>query len=475
MLSENKGVQVLDRYFGITARGSSVQTEVRGGLATFFTMAYIVVLNPIILSGAADITGHHLDFKQVATSTALVAAVMTILMGIVGRYPIALAAGLGLNGVVAFTLASQMSWADAMGVIVLEGIVITVLVLTGLRRAVFDAIPLPLKQSISVGIGLFIAFIGFVDAGFIRTPQGAPVPVELGSGGRLVGWPTVVFIAGLLLMIVLVAKRIRGGILLGIVGTTIFAMIVQAIVDIPGKGPGAWRLNVPEVPDKLVASPDFGLFGHFSIGGSFQTVGVVAAVLFVYTILLADFFDTMGTVVGVGAEADLLDDEGRLPGVDRVLLVDSLAAVAGGVASASSNTSYIESTAGVADGARTGLASVVTGALFLVALFFTPIFEIVPYEAASPALVVVGFLLFLQVRTIPWEDYDLAIPCFLTIILMPFTYSITNGIGAGFVTYAVLKLSRGRAREVHPLLWVIAVGFVIYFAIDPVEQLLGVK
>jgi AGZA family xanthine/uracil permease-like MFS transporter len=466
---------MLDSYFGITARGSSVQTEVRGGLATFFTMAYIVVLNPIILSGAADVTGHHLDFKQVATSTALVAAVMTILMGVVGKYPIALAAGLGLNGVVAFTLARQMSWPAAMGVIVLEGIVITVLVLTGLRRAVFDAIPLALKQSISVGIGLFIAFIGFVDAGFVRTPQGAAVPVELGVGGRLVGWPSVVFVAGLLLTVVLVARRVRGGILIGIVGTTIFAMIVQAAVDIPAKGAGAWRLNVPKFPDKIVANPDFGLLGHVSLTGSFKAVGVVAAILFVYTILLADFFDTMGTVVGVGAEAGLLDKDGRLPGVDRVLLVDSLAAAAGGLASASSNTSYIESTAGVADGARTGLASVVTGALFLVALFLTPLFEIVPYEAASPALVVVGFLLFLQVRSIPWDDYDLAIPCFLTIILMPFTYSITNGIGAGFVTYALLKLVRGRGRELHPLLWVIAAGFVVYFAIDPVERLLGVK
>ena len=465
---------MLDRYFGISSRGSNVQTEVRGGFATFFTMAYIVVLNPIILSSVADATGHKLDFGQVATSTALVAAVMTILMGIIGRYPFALAAGLGLNGVVAFTLASKMSWADAMGVVVLEGIVITVLVLLGLRRVVFEAVPLALKQSISVGIGLFIAFIGFVDAGFIRKTGAGPVPVELGAGGRLVGWPTVVFCAGLLLMIVLIARRVRGAILIGIVASTILAMIIEAAVTVP-KGPSGWQLNIPKIPDKLVSSPDFGLFGHFSLFGSIQAVGVVSALLFVYTLLLADFFDTMGTIVGVGAEGGMLDEEGALPGANRVLFVDSIAAIAGGVASASSNTTYIESAAGVGDGARTGLASVVTGILFLGALFLTPLFKIVPYEAASPALVVVGFLLATQVRNIPWDDYEIAIPCFLTIILMPFTYSITNGIGAGFVSFAVLKLASGRRRDVHPLLYVVAALFVVYFAIVPVEKLLGVN
>jgi adenine/guanine/hypoxanthine permease len=467
------GGQVLDRYFGITARGSTVEAEVRGGVATFFTMAYIVVLNPIILSGVADVTGAELDFRAVATSTALVAAVMTILMGVVGRFPVAIAAGLGLNGLVAFTLAGQMSWEAAMGVVVIEGLVITALVLTGLRRVVFDAVPLALKQSISVGIGLFIAFIGFVDAGFVRVPAGAAVPVELGAGGRLVGWPTIVFVVGVLLIAVLVARRVRGAILIGIVVSTVLAMVLEALVDIQA-GPSGWRLNVPAIPDELVASPDFGLLGNFSLGGSFEAVGVVSALLLIYTLLLADFFDTMGTVVGVGAEAGLLDDEGRVPDADRILLIDSLAAVAGGAASASSNTSYIESTAGVADGARTGLASVVTGALFLGALFLTPLFEVVPYEAAAPALVVVGFLLATQVRNIPWDDYDLAIPCFLTIVLMPFTFSITNGIGAGFVSFAVLKLARGRGRDVHPLLWVVALLFVVYFAIGPVESLLGV-
>jgi adenine/guanine/hypoxanthine permease len=474
----------LDAFFHISERGSTVEREVRGGLATFFTMAYIVVLNPLIIGGAQDVNGQRLDIGQLTTSTALVACVMTVLMGVVGRYPFAVAAGLGLNAVVAFQLAAQMSWPAAMGVVVLEGLIITLLVLTGLRQWVMDAIPLALKQSISVGIGLFIAFIGFVDAGFVRRiPDAANtvVPVQLGVGNRLIGWPTVVFAFGLLLTILLFARRVRGAILLGIVVTAAFAIVLNAIVDVGPRvdaagnvNPSGWALTVPSFPDSLVGSPDFGLLGAFSLGGSFAQVGVIVAVLFIFTLLLSDFFDTMGTVIGVGNEGGLLDDQGRLPGVGRVLLVDSVAAAAGGAASCSPNTTYIESAAGVGEGARTGLASVVTGLLFLVALFLTPLVEVIPQEAATPALVVVGFLLLRQVADIAWDDPDIAIPAFLTIVLMPFTFSITNGIGAGFIAYVAIKAFRGRWREPGPLLWVIAILFLVYFAIDPVERLLGV-
>jgi AGZA family xanthine/uracil permease-like MFS transporter len=474
-------VSGIDRYFRISERGSTVRTEVRGGLATFFTMAYIVVLNPIILAGAVDVNGARLDFAQVAASTALVAAVMTLLMGVVGRMPIALAAGLGLNTVVAFQLAGQMSWPAAMGIVVMEGVLITLLVLFGLRAMVFDAIPMPLKQAISVGIGLFIAFIGFVDGGFARRTAVGPVPVNLGIDGRLLGWPTVVFAVGLLVTGILVARKVRGAILIGIVATTIFAIVLQAIVDVPPQvgpdgtvTPSGWGLNVPALPDRIFDTPDFGLLGHFSIGGSFDYVGVVSVVLLVFTLMLSDFFDTMGTVVGIGAKAGLLDDKGRLPNANHVLLVDSLAAAAGGAASCSSNTSYIESAAGVSDGARTGFANLIIGGLFLLALFISPLASVVPYEAASPALVIVGFLLMTQVRDIPWDDFEIALPAFLTIILMPFTYSITNGIGAGFVSYVAIKVVAGKAREVHWLLWVVAIAFVAYFAIAPIEDLLGV-
>jgi AGZA family xanthine/uracil permease-like MFS transporter len=472
----------LDRYFSITARGSTVQREVRGGVATFFTMAYIVVLNPLIVGTAADADGRVLGVPAVAAATALVAGVMTILMGVVGRYPLALAAGLGLNAFVTFGIASQMSWADAMGLVVLEGLIITVLVLTGLRTAVFRAIPRQLKTAISVGIGLFIALIGFVDAGFVRTPTGAAVPLELGVGGALRGWPTVVFVAGLLLTAVLVARRVRGAILIGILAATVLAVVLEAVLSIGPRSLGpdtdpnpiGWALVVPGLPDSLVAAPDLSLLGQVSLFGAFERISVVAALLLVFTLMLADFFDTMGTAVGVGAEAGLLDERGELPGVERVLLVDSLAAVAGGLGSTSSNTSYIESAAGVGEGARTGLASVVTGALFLVAVFFTPLVQVVPFEAATPALVVVGFLLLSQIRHIDFTDHTIAIPAFLTIVVMPFTYSITNGIGAGFVTYVVIQAVAGRARSVHPLLWVVAALFVVYFAIAPIGALLGV-
>ncbi|MCW2623017.1 MAG: family permease [Frankiales bacterium] len=472
----------LDRYFRVSVRGSTLRREVRGGLTTFFTMAYIVVLNPLILSSLPDADGRVLSIPQVAASTALVAGVMTVVMGVFGRYPFALATGLGLNAFVTFSLATEMSWADAMGLVVLEGIVITVLVLTGFRTAVFHAIPAPLKTAITVGIGLFIAFVGLVDAGFARAPGSGP-PVQLGATGSLRGWPTVVFVVGVLLTAVLVLRRTRGAIFLGLIATTLFAVLVEAIGDlgtvtaVPGTpravtNAGGWALNVPAVPDHVVDLPDLGLLGDFSLLGSLDRVGVVAALLFVFTLMLADFFDTMGTVVGVAAEGGLLDEDGRLPGVERVLLVDSLAAVAGGLASASSATTYVESAAGVGDGARTGLASVVTGLLFGVALFFTPLVSMVPFEAASPALVVVGFLLMAQVRDIDFSDVSIAFPAFLTIVVMPFTYSITNGIGAGFVSYVVLQVVQGNGRRVHPLLWLVAGLFVVYFAIGPVQDLL---
>ena len=478
----------LQRLFKINERGSSVGQEVRGGLATFFTMAYIVVLNPLIIGTQADSTGAFLgggsgpDLPKVAAVTALVAGVMTILMGVVANYPLALATGLGLNAFVTFGIAKLpgMTWADAMGLVVLEGLIILLLVLTGFRTAVFRAVPRQLKTAISVGIGLFITIIGLVDAGFVRKPAG-PTPVELGIGGFLAGWPTLVFVIGLLAMIVMLVRGVRGAILIGIVGATVLAIVVEAVIKIGSQtdatgtvvNPQGWGLGVPRLPSNVVDTPDFALLGQFSLLGSFSAIGFVSAVLLVFTLLLADFFDTMGTMVAIRAEAGLLDEDGNPPNIERILVVDSLAAAVGGAASVSSNTSYIESASGVGEGARTGLASVVTGVLFLLATFLAPLVAVVPYEAATPALVVVGFLMMQQVKGIDWDDLEIAIPAFLTIVLMPFTYSITAGIGAGFVSYAVIKLSRGKAAQVHPLLWVTAGLFVVYFAIDPIKGALG--
>ena len=461
----------LDKFFRISERGSTYAREIRGGFATFFTMAYILVLNPIILGNTEDKFGDKLDAAQLATATTLVAAVMTIIMGVAGNLPLALAAGLGLNAVVAFQIAPQMGWDDAMGLVVLEGLLICVLVLTGLREAVMHAIPQPLKQAISVGIGMFIAFIGFVDSGFVtRIPDAAntTVPVQLGTGS-LTGWPMLVFCLGVLLTVVLMARQVQGAILISIVAMTVLSVIINQLADVE-----SWGLTAPELPDTAVAAPDFGLLGQFDLFGSFGQISVLTVVLLIFTLILSDFFDTMGTVVGVTAEAGLLDERGQVPGLGRVLFIDSAAAVAGGAASSSSATTYIESAAGVGEGARTGFANLVTGGLFTLALFFTPVLTIVPMQAASPALIAVGFLMMTQVRHIDWNRYDLAVPAFLTIVVMPFTYSISNGIGAGFIAYVVIKACLGKAREVHWLLWGTAALFLAYFAIEPVKELLGI-
>jgi adenine/guanine/hypoxanthine permease len=454
----------LDRYFKISERGSSVRTEVVAGLATWLTMAYILFVNPTILG----LDGRGLPFPQVLTVTALTAGVMTILMGLVANYPFALAAGLGINGVVAFTfVASQgLSWADAMGLIVLEGLIITVLVLTGLREAVLEAIPLALKKAIGVGIGLFIAFIGVYDAGFVVRPQSPATPVALAT---INGLKITVFIVGLLLTLALVAMRVRAALLLGILGTTVLAIIVNEANHLK-LWPGG---SVAALPHKLVGTPDFGIIGDFSLLGAFSTIGVVSALVAVFAVMLSDFFDTMGTVIGLGDEAGLLDRGGRLPNINRVLVVDSLAAAAGGAASSSSNTSYIEAASGIAAGGRTGLTSVVVAVLFGLCLFLSPLAGVIPPEATGPALVLVGFFMLTLIRDIDWGDIEVALPAFLTIVLMPFTFSITNGVGAGFITYTLLKLVRGRFRELHPLLIGVSVVFLIYFAIEPIKHLIG--
>jgi len=468
----------LDSYFKISERGSTIGREFRGGLATFFTMAYIIVLNPIILSLGKDKFGHALSFDQLTAMTALIAAIMTLVMGVGGNLPLAIAAGLGLDSVVAFQIAPTMSWPDAMGLVVIEGLGICLLVVTGLRQIIMDAIPLPLKQAISVGIGLFIAFIGLVDAGVIHTPEGAPTPVSLGANGagELVGWPVVVFIVGLLLTVVLLTRRVPGAILISIIGATVLAVIIDAAATIPSsKDSPGWGLNIPKWPDNVTSTPDLHLLGKFSLGGGFDHAGVITAIVFIFTLILSDFFDAMGTIVGVSNEAGLLDEKGSVPNIGRVLFIDGAAAVAGGVGSVSSNTAFIESAAGVGEGARTGLSSVFTAVFFAIALFFTPLYSMVPQAAATPALVAVGFLLMTQVKGIPWDDWAISIPCFLTIVLMPFTYSITNGIGAGMISFVVLKTAQGKWREPHILLWVIALLFAAYFALHPIKQALGVE
>ncbi len=474
---------MLNSFFKISERGSTVGREIRGGLVTFFTMAYIVALNPLIIGLAKDADGKYLgggdapNLALVAAATALIAGVMSILMGVVANFPLALATGLGLNTFVAVGIASKMTWQDAMGLVVLEGIIITILVLTGFRTAVFKAVPSQLKIAISVGIGLFIALIGLVDSGFVRRTGAGPVPVQLGDGGNLVGWPIIVFVFGLILIIGLMIRKVKGALLIGIIVSTVLAVIIETSLKIgpnfdgaTGKvNPKGWGLNVPRVPDQIVDTPKFDLLGKFNLLGSFDRVSAIAAILLVFTLLLADFFDTMGTMTAIGHQAGLNDRDGNVPNADRILLVDSLAAAAGGAGSVSSNTSYIESASGVGEGARTGLASVVTGLCFLLTTFLAPLVAVIPYEAATPALIIVGFLMMTQVKGIDWDDLGIAIPAFLTIVLMPFTYSITVGIGAGFVSYVVIRLVQGRRSEIHPLLFLVSGLFMIYFLQSPIN------
>ncbi|MCB7136942.1 NCS2 family permease [Cellulosimicrobium marinum] len=470
----------LDRFFKITERGSTVGAEIRGGLVTFFAMAYIVVLNPLIIGTVQDGTGAFLgggaepDFGKVAAATALVAGVMTIAMGVFANFPLGLAAGLGLNAVVAYSIASLpgVTWADAMGLVVIEGLIILLLVLTGFREAVFKAVPVELKTAISVGIGLFIALIGLVNAGFVTAGSGTLLAL-----GDLGTWPVLVFVVGLLLTIVLWVRKVKGALLVSILTATALAVVLENTLHIgakapDGSNPDGFNLNAPTF-DGVVDVPDFGLIGQFSLLGSFQNIALVTVVLLVFSLLIADFFDTMGTMVAVGAEGRLLDAQGNPPRTRAILVVDSIAAAAGGAGSVSSNTSYVESTTGVGEGARTGLAAVVTGVAFLLTTFLSPLVALVPYEAAAPALVFVGFLMMTQVAGISWRDVEIAIPAFLTIIVMPFTYSIADGIGAGFIAFVVIKLALGKVRAIHPLMWVAAAMFVVYFLLGPIQEALG--
>jgi AGZA family xanthine/uracil permease-like MFS transporter len=447
-------------------------------------MAYIVALNPLIIGLVKDGDGKYLggdgshpNLALVAAMTALMAGLLTILMGAVANFPLALATGLGLNTFVAVGIASRMTWADAMGLVIIEGLIIVVLVLTGVRKAVFAAVPTQLKTAIAVGIGLFITMIGLVDSGFVRRTGTGPVPVQLGDNGNLVGWPIVVFAFGLFLMIALVVRKVKGALLIGITTTTVLAIIIEKAFKIgpnfdgaTGKvNPKGWGLNVPSIPSKIFAKPDFSIFGHINLSGAFNRVTVVTAILLIFSLLLSDFFDNVGTVTAIATEGGLIDAEGNVPNIDRILLIDGIAAVAGGVGNISSNTSYIESASGVGEGARTGLASIVTGLLFLLTTFLAPLVAVIPYEAATPALIIVGFLMMTQIKNIDWADYGIAIPAFLTIILMPFTYSISVGIGAGFVSHVLVRVIQGRAKEIHALLYVVSGLFVIYFLQSPIS------
>ncbi len=456
----------LDRFFEISARGSSVGAEVRGGVVTFIAMAYIIVLNPIILS-TADVSGNKLEFEQVSATTSLAAGVMTILFGVVARLPFAFAAGLGLNSFVATTLVGSLTWAEAMGLVVINGLIIVALAATGLRRLIFDAVPIQLKLAVAAGIGLFILFIGLVDAGFIAATGMPSPPVGLGAGGRgsIDSVPTVVFVFTLLLTGILVVRKVRGGILIGLVAGTVVAVVIEAIWHLGSaqEHPGGWSLSVPTLSGSPFALPDLSLVGAVSLD-SFGRIGILAGTMLLFTLVFANFFDAMGSFTGLARESGLADDQGTFPRLRSALLVEGAGAVVGGATSASSNTVFVESGAGIEEGARTGLANMETGALFLAAMFISPLASIVPTEVAAAALVVVGVMMASHLRHIDISDFSVALPVVLTVAVMPFSYSIANGIGVGFIAWVVLRSAAGKAREISPLLWIVAAGFLVYFA-----------
>ena len=471
------GGGALERFFKFKAQGTSLRTDTLAGLTTFMVMAYIIFVNPSILSftGIPALAPKGLPFAAVLTSTCLVAGVMTLIMGLYTNRAYAIAPGLGINAVVAFSLvaAGGLTMKGAMGIIVMEGIAITILVLTGARTAIFKAIPLPLKKAIAIGIGFFILFIGLVDGGIVIVGTPSSTPVLLGD---LIGVPVAVTVFGLIITMIMLARRWKAAILLGIVFSTIFATILNYAYD-----KKSFAAGTAVIPHHVVASPDFGLIGAFNFS-SFTKLGIAATILWVFSLMLSDFFDTMGTLVGVGSQAGYLDEKGDLPDVKKPLVVDSVAAVAGGVVSSSSATTYIESGAGVGVGGRTGWVGVIVAVLFLIAMFFSPIAAVVPANATAPALIIVGFLMMRTLTEgegkaeheetgehkafsgIDFGDIAFGLPAVLIMTIMPLTYSITNGIGAGFIAYCVIRIAQGKARTVSWMMYLASAGFVIYFA-----------
>jgi AGZA family xanthine/uracil permease-like MFS transporter len=440
---------LLARYFELDARGTTVAIEARGALATFLTTAYILFANPAILSAAG------VPFESAVACTAAAAGLCCLLMGLLANFPMALASGMGLNAIVAYQAApASGSWQAAMGLVVLDGVVILVLVLAGLREAALDAIPRDLRRAIGAGIGLFVAFIGAVNAKLVVVPPGTLAALAHDPGailppvtyGSLAEPAAATAMLGLGFTAFLMARRVRGAFVLGIAAGT--------LLGIP--------FGITHTPAAL-SWPSFAIAFEADLAGALHWRLLPLLLAFV----LVDFFDTLGSVTAIAEQAGLADERGRIPRIRQVLLVDSLGAITGGLFGVSSVTSYIESAAGVAEGARTGLHTVLVGVLFLLAVFLAPLASIVPAAATAPVLLLVGFLMCAQITLIDFGRLDTAIPAFVTLVTLPLTYSISHGIGYGFITYAMIKLLGGQARELHPLMAVLAGAFAAYFVWAP--------
>jgi AGZA family xanthine/uracil permease-like MFS transporter len=437
-------------YFEIDARRTTITRELRGAVATFLTMAYILVANPAIIAGAG------VPFDSAVACTAAAAGIGCLLMGLGANFPVAMASGMGLNAVAVYQIARVPggSWEKAMGLIMIDGLIIVVLVLCGLREAIMQAIPRDLRRAIGAGIGLFIALIGAVNAKLVIVPASTvaalhegtpPAPMPPVTFGQLQAPEATVAVIGLLVTAFLIARRVRGAIILGILVSTIAALFLGLAT-----WPGPYK------------APNFEIVGKVDIPGVLNLEMLPMLLAF----LLVDFFDALGTVTGIAEQAGLHDEQGRIPGLRNVLIVDGLGASIGGFFGVSSATAYIESAAGVAEGARTGLSAVVVGLFFLGAIFLAPYLSVIPLAATAPALILVGFLMCTEITKINFNDPEIGIPAFVTLVLVPFTYSIAHGIGYGFITFVAIKVLSLKFREVHPLMVGTAILFTAYFIWD---------
>lgn len=436
----------METFFKAGERGSSVGQEIRAGLTTFLAMAYIIAVNPSLLTAAG------IPAAAAVTSTCIGAGIMTILMGIFANRPLACASGMGVNAVFAYTLTGLAGgdWHAASAVIFIEGVAILILVLCGLREAIMDAIPVSLRHAISVGLGLFIAMIGLADAGIIVADESTMVALgDVFSPTFLVGLISIV------VTIVLYAMNIKGSLLLGIV--------IAVVAGIP--------LGVTQMPAGIVSGLDFTTFGapfqadEAGVMGIAKVVTNPTLLVFAFSLMMSDFFDTMGTAMAVAKQGDFLEPDGRVRDIKPILIVDSAAAAVGGLVGASSITTFVESASGAADGGRTGLSSVVAGVLFIIAAFFSPLISVVSSAATCGALVFVGYLMMSEVTEIDWSDLLEGLPAFLIVAGVPLTYSISNGIGFGFIAYVVVAAVTGQLKKVKPLMWVAAFAFLIYFLV----------
>ena len=451
----------LDRLFHLTEHGTDIKTEIIAGITTFMTMAYILIVNPSILSAAG------MDKGAVLTATALAGFIGTILMAGFANYPFALAPGMGLNAFFAFTVCKQMgySWEMALAAVFVEGLIFIVLSLTNIREAIFNAIPFNLKQAVSAGIGLFIAFIGMGTANIIVANPATKISLFSFKGALTAGTfastgtPVVIAIFGILFTSILLAKNVKGNILWGVLATWILGMICEATgLYVPNPELGAFS-TFPHLPNGIASLWPASIPPIF-FKLDFSQILTFNFIVVLFSFLFVDIFDTLGTLVGVSTKANMLDENGKLPNIKGALLADAVATSIGAILGTSTTTTFVESAAGVSEGGRTGLTAVTVAVLFIISLFLSPIFMAIPGFATAPALVVVGFLMFTSVAKLDLSDITEAVPCYLAILSMPFFYSISEGISFGVISYVLINLFCGKTNKISILMYILAIIFI---------------